>query len=54
VNDFHGDQAKKKFFFEKKKIPKWPFFKMAIFQNRQFSKYFVKISWIGPWIIRID
>jgi hypothetical protein len=35
--DFHGDEAKFFFFFEKKN-PKWPFFKMAIFQNCQFSK----------------
>ena len=28
---------------------KWPFFKMA---NSQ--KIFMKISWIGPWVSRID
>ena len=28
------------FFFWKKKNPKWPIFKMAVFQNRQFSKFF--------------
>ena len=28
---------------------KWPFFKIA---NSQ--KFFVKISWIGPWVSRID
>ena len=33
----------------KKKVPKWPFFKIA---NSQ--KNFVKISWIGPWVGRID
>ena len=37
--DFHGDQAKKNFFFEKKN-PKWP-----IFQNGQFFKIaFFKIA----------
>ena len=28
---------------------KWPFFKMANFQI-----IFMKISWIGPWVSRID
>ena len=37
------------FFFFEEKIPKWPFFKMANSQN-----FFVKISWIGPWVSRID
>ena len=46
MTDFHGDQAKKNFFFMQKKNLKWPifqngrFFKMAVFQNRQFSKFF--------------
>ena len=31
----------KNFFFEKKN-PKWPIFKMAVFQNRQFSKKFLR------------
>jgi hypothetical protein len=39
--DFRGDEAKK--------IPKWPFFKIANSQNS-----FVKISWIGPWVSGID
>jgi hypothetical protein len=45
-------QKKKKsnqFFFQK-----WPFFKLAILKNRQFSKNVVKILWIGPWVGRID
>merc|ERR1712218_264335 len=32
--DFHKNEAKKNFFFEEKK------FKMAVFQNRQVSKFF--------------
>ena len=28
--------------------------KTDFFQNRQYSIFFVKISWIGPWIRRID
>ena len=28
------------FIFSEKKIPKWPIFKTAVFQNRQFSKFF--------------
>ena len=44
----------KKFFFAKKKskmadFSKSPFFKIANSQN-----FFVKISWIGPWVSRID
>ena len=34
MTNFHGDQAKKKIFFEKKN-PKWPIFKMSVFQNRK-------------------
>ena len=35
-------------FFWKKKISKWPTQKNLIFQLRQFSIFFMKISWIGP------
>ena len=35
--DFHKNEAKKKFFL-KKKIQNGRFFKMAVFQNHQFSK----------------
>ena len=39
---------------EKKIIEKkWPTQKKVIFQNRQFSIFFVKILWIGPWVSRI-
>ena len=38
--DFHKNEAKKKIFFLKKKIQNGRFFKMAVFQNRQFSKFF--------------
>ena len=41
--DFYGDEAKKVCFFFEKKIPKWPFFKIAIFQNSQFSKKICEI-----------
>jgi hypothetical protein len=35
---------------KQKKIPKWPFFKIANSQD-----FFVKISWIGlPWVSGID
>ena len=37
--DFHENEAKKNFFL-KKKIQNGRFFKIAIFQNRQFSKLF--------------
>ena len=53
MTDFHGDQAKKNIFFAKK-IQNGQFFKMAIIPNYQFSKNFVKISWIGPWVSWID
>ena len=39
----------KHFFFEKKN-PKWPTQKNRIFQFRQFSIFFSKISWIGHWV----
>ena len=51
--DFHGDEAKKNF-FEKKKI------KMADSKKGHFPAppilniFFSKISWIGPWVSRID
>ena len=51
---FLGMKQKKKFFFMQKKIQNGRFFKMAVFQNRQFSKFFVKMSWIGPWVCRIN
>ena len=52
--DFHKNEAKKKFFFWRKKFKmadfsKWPFFKIANSRN-----FFVKISQIGPWVSRID
>ena len=43
------------FLLEKKnKISKWPTQKKVIFQLRQLSIFFTKISWIGPWVGRID
>ena len=47
MTDFYWDEAKTFFFSEKK------------FQNGRFSKspilkIFVKISWIGPWVSRIN
>ena len=51
--DFHENEAKKKMFEEKKikmaHFSKWLFFKMANSQD-----FFMKISWIGPWVSRID
>ena len=53
LTNFHGDEAKKNFFLKKKiqngRLKKTEFFKIA---NSQ--KIFVKISWIGPWVSRID
>jgi hypothetical protein len=43
-----GTKQKRNFFL-KIKNPKWPIFKIA---NSQ--KFFVKISWIGPWVSWID
>ena len=37
-----------------KKNSKWPTQKNLIFQLPQFSMFFMKISWIGPWVSRID
>ena len=50
---FMGKKQKKNFFLEKKnqngRLKKSAFFKIANSQN-----FFVKISWIGPWVSRID
>ena len=44
----------KKIFFLQKKNSKWPTHKKVIFQLCQFSIFFVKISWICPWVSRIE
>ena len=49
---FHGDEAFF-FLFQKKKRSKWPTQKKLIFKLRQFSIFFIKISWIAPGV-RID
>jgi hypothetical protein len=53
VTNYHGDEAKKIFFFGKKiqngRLKKTEFFKIA---NSQY--YFVKNSWIGPLVSRIE
>ena len=51
---FSWEWSKINLFFQEKKFnmanfSKWPFFKI---NNSQ--KFFVKISWIGPWVSRID
>ena len=38
--DFPKNEAKRKYFFLKKKIQNGRFFKMAVLQNHQFSKIF--------------
>ena len=38
----------------KKKYSKCPAQKKRVFQNCQFPIFFLNISWIGPWISRID
>ena len=52
---FIGKKQKK--LFLKNKNSKWPTQKKWVFQNRQFSIFFVEISCIGligPWVTRID
>jgi hypothetical protein len=44
----------KTFLFLEKKKSKWPIKKKLILQLRQFSFFFVKISWICPLDSRID
>ena len=49
MTDFHGDEAKNLLF---------SFFLKKIFQNGRLKIansqiFFVKISWIGPWVSRI-
>ena len=47
MTDFYGDQAN--IFFWKKKS-KMAIFQNHHFQNHQFSIFFVKFSWIDPWV----
>jgi hypothetical protein len=53
LNDFHGDEAKKKKKLKKKiqngQLKKTEFFKIA---NSQI--FCVKMLWVGPWVSRID
>ena len=44
----------KKIFFEKKKNQIGQLKKTQIFTSANFQYFFVKISWIGPWVSRID
>ena len=46
MTDFHGDEAKKK--IQNGRLKNTEFFKIA---NSQ--KKFVKISWIGPWVVEL-
>ena len=54
MKDFGLLNKMKQIFFFKKKKSKWPPKKKDIFQLRQFSIFFVKILWIGPWVSRIN
>ena len=42
-------EQKMEYFFMKKKNQSG-----QVFQNRQFSIFFVKISWIGPSIVELN
>jgi hypothetical protein len=42
------------FFFQKKKNSKWLPKKSLFFKIANSQKFFAKISWIGPWVCRID
>ena len=53
VDWFLLEWSKKKKNFGKKNS-KWPTQKNLIFQLRQFSIFFMEISWIGSWVCRID
>jgi hypothetical protein len=52
VTDFHGVQAKKKKI--SKKIQNGPLKKTEFFKITNSQNIFVKISWIGSWVSRID
>jgi hypothetical protein len=52
LTDFHGNKAKK--IKNQKKISKWPTQKTEFFKIANSQHFFVKISWIGPWLSRID
>jgi hypothetical protein len=45
---------KQKTFFFGKKNSNGPTQKNWVFQNRQFSNFFAKILWIGPWVSKIN
>ena len=51
---FSWGSTKKKILFLKKKIQNGRFSKSPFFKIANSQKNLVKISWIGPWVIRID
>ena len=53
LTDFHGNEAKKNFFL-KNKIQNGRLKKSAFFKTANSQYFFVKISWIGPWVSRIE
>ena len=49
LTDYHRNEAKKEIFLEKKG-PKWPTQKTEFFKIANSQYFFVKISWICPWV----
>jgi hypothetical protein len=45
---------KQKIFFVKKKIQNGQLKKTEFFKIANSQNFFAKISWIGPWVSRID
>ena len=51
---FMGKKTKNKKFFLKKKIQNGRLKKSVFFKIANSQNFFLKISWIGPWVRRID
>ena len=54
LTDFHGDEANYFFVFLEKKIQNGRLKKTEIFNSPNSQYFFMKISWIGSWVSRID
>ena len=54
MTNFHGDEAIFFFLFLQKKIQNGRLKKRSFFNSVNSQYFFVKISWIGPWVSRIE
>jgi hypothetical protein len=54
LTDFHGDEANKIFIFLKRNFKMAATKKTEFFTSTNSQYFFLKISWVGPWVSRID